>query len=113
MSSTITRRGLETLKGVVAGAVFVPADDGYDAARRARSLFLDHRHAVVVVADVVRAEVCSPPGDAGRAAGHGSRGAAAQVAEGRDAAQGLADAALGHLRGVSHGARRRATSGRR
>jgi hypothetical protein len=33
MSSAITRPGLETLKAMVAGAVFVPADDGYDAAR--------------------------------------------------------------------------------
>jgi hypothetical protein len=33
MSSAITRPGLETLKGMVAGAAFVPADGGYDAAR--------------------------------------------------------------------------------
>jgi hypothetical protein len=33
MSNAITRPGLETLKARVAGAVFVPADGGYDAAR--------------------------------------------------------------------------------
>jgi hypothetical protein len=35
MSSVIARPGLQTLKAMVAGAVFVPADDGYDAARLA------------------------------------------------------------------------------
>ncbi len=32
MSSAITRAGLKTLKAMVTGVFFVPADDGYDAA---------------------------------------------------------------------------------
>jgi FAD/FMN-containing dehydrogenase len=59
ISNAITSPGLETLKAMVAGEVFVPADDGYDAARRAWNLFVDQRPAVVVfpesVVDVVRA----------------------------------------------------------
>jgi FAD/FMN-containing dehydrogenase len=59
ISNTITPPGLATLKAMVAGDVFVPADDGYDAARRPWNLFVDQRPAVVVfaesVVDVVRA----------------------------------------------------------
>ena len=59
VSNTITSSGVATLKAMVAGDVFVPADDGYDAARRPWNLFVDQRPAVVVfaesVVDVVRA----------------------------------------------------------
>ena len=59
ISNTVTASGLETLKAMVAGDVFVPGDDGYDVARRAWNLFVDQRPAVVVfagsVVDVVRA----------------------------------------------------------
>jgi hypothetical protein len=58
ISNTITHPGLDTLKAMVAGDVFAPADDGYDAARRPWNLFVDQRPAVVVFAesgiDVVR-----------------------------------------------------------
>jgi FAD binding domain len=58
-SETITPSGLETLKAMVAGDVFVPGDDRYDEARRAWDLVVDQRPAVVVYAesavDVVRA----------------------------------------------------------
>ena len=58
-SSTLTLPAGDTLKSMIAGAVFLPDDDGYDEARQAWNLVPDQRPAVVVfaesVVDVVRA----------------------------------------------------------
>jgi FAD binding domain len=56
---TISPSSLDTLRAMVAGAIFAPGDRGYDEARRAWDLAVDQRPAVVVfaesVVDVVRA----------------------------------------------------------
>ena len=59
ISNTIVRSAAETLQSAIAGEVLVPADDGYDDARRAWNLAADQRPSLVVfaesAADVLRA----------------------------------------------------------
>jgi uncharacterized RmlC-like cupin family protein len=50
-SSTVTGPSLESLKASIAGDVLVPADDGYEDARRGFFLNLDQRPSVVVLAE--------------------------------------------------------------
>jgi hypothetical protein len=58
-TDTMAGRDLETLRGAVAGQVFVPGEAGYDQARQAWNLAVDEQPAIVVeaesAADVVQA----------------------------------------------------------
>ncbi|HVS63413.1 MAG TPA: FAD-binding oxidoreductase [Thermoanaerobaculia bacterium] len=55
----MSNNGLETLRGALLGRVLLPADDGYDAARRIWNVMIDKRPAAIArctgVADVVAA----------------------------------------------------------